>query len=641
MPRRSGSLATSGRFALSTEQLLSLAAGGVVLAVMTVGVVATWLTLTRSAVADSRDRLSHGVRQLANVSATSVRQSTSRFAAVAANASVREALTTAAPDSAVIARAQAALLTLRTPTDSGVPIELWRADGRRRVALVGDDLDSTAALRLPGETQTPPTAVRPGLDSIAPIDSVQLGRLYTVGGRTYLWSAMPVSGDRGPIGFILKQTRVATNAQTERTLRELSGDSVTGYYRNVDGSGWTTFGGMPASPPQITKTGRARAGAGELLFAEERIAGTPLMLVMEIPKRIVIASAAGAVRQLTTLAVVLTLLAAALAWWTGRRVARPLMAIVDAVEGVAGGDYQTRVDGVGTRETISLAASFNRMAARIGESRQELEQRENDLRALAIAAEAASRAKSDFLAAMSHELRTPLNAIGGYAELMEMGVRGPITEAQRRDLTRIRLSQEHLLGLIGGILDLSRIESGRLHYELADIALDAVFSDMEALTGPQAEAKGHQLHFEPTGTGLIVRADREKLRQILLNLLSNAVRHTPPGSTIRVEASAHAKGMVRITVADTGGGIAPDAQAAIFEPFVQLDRTLTSTTEGVGLGLAISRDLARGMGGELTVSSTPGAGATFMLDLPAGTLNDATVFKHTSEMAATQRGRSA
>jgi signal transduction histidine kinase len=638
MPRRRASLSTNGRFALSTEQLLSLAAGGVVLAVMTVGVVATWLTLTRSAVADTRDRLAHGVRQLANVSATGVRQSNSRYAGVAANAAVRAALTANAPDSALIARVQEALLTLRSPADSGVPIELWSADRGRRVALVGDDTQSTAGLRLPGESQTF-SGLRPGLDSIVPTDSLQIGRLYTSNGRAYLWSVMPVSDAKRMIGFILKQNRIAANAQAERTLRELSGDSVSGYYRNVDGSGWTTIGGVPASQPQITPEGRTRAGTGDLLFAEERIAGTPLTLVMEIPKRIVVASAAGAVRQLTTLAVVLTLLAAALAWWTGRQVARPLMTIVDAVEGVADGDYQTRVDGVGTRETISLASSFNRMAARIGESRQELERRESDLRALAIAADAASRAKSDFLTAMSHELRTPLNAIGGYAELMEMGVRGPITDAQRRDLTRIRLSQEHLLGLIGGILDLSRIESGRLHYALADIAVDSLFADMEALTAPQAEAKRHQLHFKPTEGGLIVRADHEKLRQVLLNLLSNAVRHTPPGSAIRVEAAAHGNGMVRITVADTGGGIAPDAQSAIFEPFVQLDRTLTSATEGVGLGLAISRDLARGMGGELTVSSTPGAGATFVLDLPVGALNDATVFQHTSEMASTKSVR--
>jgi signal transduction histidine kinase len=639
MSRRRASLTTNPRFALSTEQLLSLAAGGVVLAVMAVGIFATWLTLTRSAVADSQDRLTHGVRQLANVTATSVRQNTSRFAAVGANPSVREALKASAPDSALVARAQAALLTLRSPADSGTPIELWRADHGPRVALVGKNLDSAAGLRLPSESQIASLGMRPGLDSITSTDSIQLGRLYTVGGRTYLWSAMPVSDANGPIGFILKQSRIATNAQAERTLRELSGDSVTGYYRNVDGSGWTTFGGRPAPPPQITPNGRTRPGTGELLFAEERIAGTPLMLVMAIPKRIVVASAAGAVKKLMTLAVVLTVIAAALAWWTGRRVARPLMTIVDAVEGVADGDYEMRVDGVGTRETISLASSFNRMAARIGESRQELDRREKDLRALAIAAESASRAKSDFLAAMSHELRTPLNAIGGYAELMEMGVRGPVTDAQRRDLGRIRVSQEHLLGLIGSILDLSRIESGRLRYEIADIALDSVFADMEALTAPQAEAKGHQLHFEPTEDGLIVRADPEKLRQILLNLLSNAVRHTPEGSTIRVEASARAKGTVRIAVIDTGKGIALDSQAAIFEPFVQLDRSLTSATHGVGLGLAISRDLARGMGGELSVSSTPGAGATFMLDLPVGTLNDATMFKLTSEIATAPAAR--
>jgi signal transduction histidine kinase len=237
--------------------------------------------------------------------------------------------------------------------------------------------------------------------------------------------------------------------------------------------------------------------------------------------------------------------------------------------------------------------------------------------------ETANRAKSDFLASMSHELRTPLNAIGGYAELMEMGVRGPITDEQRRDLSRIRTSQSHLLGLIASLLDLSRIESGQVTYAQEDVALNPLLGGLEALVLPQTRAKEQTLVYrcEPE---LGAFADREKLRQILLNLLSNAVRYSPSGATITMSARRLDDSTVAIEVADTGPGIPLDRQREIFEPFVQLDRSLTRTNEGVGLGLSISRDLAHGMGGDLTVTSAPGEGSCFRLTLPAGVVNEAT-----------------
>ena len=192
------------------------------------------------------------------------------------------------------------------------------------------------------------------------------------------------------------------------------------------------------------------------------------------------------------------------------------------------------------------------------------------------AALAASRAKSEFLTAMSHELRTPLNAIGGYAELMEMGIRGPVTKEQRRDLSRIRTSQEHLLGLIASLLDLTRIESGSVHYAMVDVGVAPVFGDVEALIAPQAAAKQQVVTFDPPGPQLVVRADREKLRQILLNLLSNAVRHTPAGTSIAASARRFDATAIEIVVRDNGPGVSVELQHSIFEPFVQLDRTLTS-----------------------------------------------------------------
>ncbi|HEX2202615.1 MAG TPA: ATP-binding protein [Longimicrobium sp.] len=230
-------------------------------------------------------------------------------------------------------------------------------------------------------------------------------------------------------------------------------------------------------------------------------------------------------------------------------------------------------------------------------------------------AERANRAKSEFLAVMSHELRTPLNAIGGYAELMEMGIRGPLTPQQREDLRRIQTSQRHLLGLINEVLNYARLETGSVHYEMADVPLADVVAGAEALVAPQARAKALALAVAPFPPGLAVRADAEKVRQILVNLLSNAVKFTDRGG--RVELSCEAEGeRVRVLVRDTGIGIPADQLERIFEPFVQVRADLTRTAEGTGLGLAISRDLARGMGGDLTAESTLGAGSTFTLALP-------------------------
>jgi PAS domain S-box-containing protein len=231
------------------------------------------------------------------------------------------------------------------------------------------------------------------------------------------------------------------------------------------------------------------------------------------------------------------------------------------------------------------------------------------------AAEAASRAKSEFLAVMSHELRTPLNAIGGYAELMEMGLRGSVTGEQRSDLERIQRAQRHLLGLINGVLNYVKVDAGAVHYEIADVGIDEVLTTCEALVAPQTQAKRLSLHRVPCDRNVVVRADREKVQQVVLNLLSNAVKFTDAGGRISLDCTAHPDS-VAVRVADTGRGIAPDHLERVFQPFVQVDATLTRTQEGTGLGLAISRDLARGMGGDLTVESTVGAGSVFTLTLP-------------------------
>jgi signal transduction histidine kinase len=240
-------------------------------------------------------------------------------------------------------------------------------------------------------------------------------------------------------------------------------------------------------------------------------------------------------------------------------------------------------------------------------------------------AEAASRAKSDFLAVMSHELRTPLNAIGGHVQLIEMGIHGPVTEAQRAALHRIERSQRHLLALINDVLNLARVEARRVEYVIVDIPLFPLIDDIAAMMAPLLSAKDLALVIGSPGGGatdgsLMVRADREKVHQILVNLLTNAIKFTPPGGRITVDPAMLDDGRVEVRVSDTGIGI-PDAKLeTIFEPFVQLATRPQSGEEGLGLGLAISRDLARGMGGDITASSRPDAGSTLTLSLQGARL---------------------
>jgi signal transduction histidine kinase len=230
-------------------------------------------------------------------------------------------------------------------------------------------------------------------------------------------------------------------------------------------------------------------------------------------------------------------------------------------------------------------------------------------------ADEANRAKTDFLAAMSHELRTPLNAIGGYAELIELGISGPITEQQRLQLARIRRGQQHLLSIITDILNFSRLDAGRVVYQISRVSAADVTESVAQLIAPQAQDKGTRLEVRTPREGICVRADRPKVEQILLNLLSNAVKFTNPGGSVTISCEPEAQNVV-FAVRDTGIGISTDKLEAIFEPFVQIGRSLTNPREGTGLGLAISRDLARGMGGDVTVESTPGMGSAFLLRLP-------------------------
>ncbi|CAN5819338.1 hypothetical protein BH23GEM9_BH23GEM9_15690 [soil metagenome] len=233
-------------------------------------------------------------------------------------------------------------------------------------------------------------------------------------------------------------------------------------------------------------------------------------------------------------------------------------------------------------------------------------------------AEEANAAKAQFLATMSHELRTPLNAIDGYAELMELGIHGPVSDQQRTALQRLRRAQKRLLSLINDVLNFAKLEAGQVHFSYTSLSIAEILAEVKSVIAPQFEVKDQVLVIDRVPADLLVWADPERAEQILLNLLGNAMKFTAAGSRITVSATvdgAHAL----ISVADTGAGIPSQRLATIFDPFVQVESGMVREHGGVGLGLSISRDLARAMGGDVRAESSVGIGSIFTLVLPLAT----------------------
>jgi signal transduction histidine kinase len=281
-------------------------------------------------------------------------------------------------------------------------------------------------------------------------------------------------------------------------------------------------------------------------------------------------------------------------------------------------------------EAEGARADAESLAARIKTTNEELAralQSANEARAFA---ESANRSKSEFLATMSHEIRTPINAIIGYTQLLAMGIVGPVTDEQRAQLERIAASGHHLRELIDDILDLSKIEAGRLTVGSTVAVAGETVDAALALVRPQAVAKGLALSERCEGTAdAAYIGDVHRVEQVLVNLLSNAVKFTPSGGRVMVECGRVRRPPVNIeattsgdwsylAVEDDGMGIAPEMHERIFQPFVQGDGGYTRAHPGTGLGLTISRRLARLMGGDLTVESVQGEGSRFTLWLPAG-----------------------
>jgi two-component system CheB/CheR fusion protein len=243
-------------------------------------------------------------------------------------------------------------------------------------------------------------------------------------------------------------------------------------------------------------------------------------------------------------------------------------------------------------------------------------EREEELRVAKRAAEAANASKAAFLAAMSHELRTPLNAITGYVDLMQLGVPDELTQAQGRQISRIKVSARHLLQLIEEILQFARVDAGQESFEISSVAIADLVEEVRAILTPLAENRGLAFRVSTDGAPDTIRSDPRKLRQVLLNLLGNAVKFTDEGRVeLRIEPGADTR--IRFHVVDTGRGMTEEEVGHIFEPFWQSDSSLTREAGGSGLGLAISKRYVEMLGGDIEVRSEAGSGTAFTVILPA------------------------
>ncbi|MBR9988412.1 MAG: hypothetical protein KFH98_01590 [Gemmatimonadetes bacterium] len=283
------------------------------------------------------------------------------------------------------------------------------------------------------------------------------------------------------------------------------------------------------------------------------------------------------------------------------------------------------------------AGHLQEQAAELETLNEDLAQRTSEAESARRAAETADRAKSEFLASMSHELRTPINAIIGYAELLDMGISGGLNEEQLHHVRRVRASSRHLLTLINDVLDLAKIEAGHMTVEHHKSNIRGAVADAVSLLALQAEEKGLSLTNECGRTDISYVGDVDRVRQILANLLSNAVKFTGDGGRISVRCGSaeQAPGTAVdgsgpwtiVEVEDTGIGMSAEEAVEVFQPFVQAAAGRTRAHGGTGLGLTISRQLARLMGGDLTVRTEQGAGSCLTLWLPAtearpGTLDE-------------------
>jgi signal transduction histidine kinase len=572
-----------------------------------------------SAINRATERLERMTRELATAAGRTTAMRADVLESLAADDVIVRAITGRATKSAVESRFAAS----RDPADSTLlGWEIAALGGQPRYAggwqWSGHDADTLAAM----------------IADVARTSSARRSTLYSAGEQVHSWSVVPIIVGGRVAGTVAELHRVSDNRAAEDAIRGLLDDEARVLFASVGSREWVSLRGRPVAapfslPPVEGRAARVEIAGAGAFAVQHPVPMTPWVIVVMQSEASVLRRPQDFLHKLLAAGAVLLALATVGAWLLSRYVTRPLHRVTDAAAALAAGDYARRVRvSDGGREVASLSATFNAMAAAIGDAHATLADRNLEL-------QRANAAKAQFLAVMSHELRTPLNAIGGFTELMELGLRGPVTPEQVEDLGRIRRNKDLLLSIINDILNFARTDAGGIVVKVEPVPIAAVLADVVDNVEHQFQAKGIRLAAGPVPPDVVARGDRERVQQVLLNLLSNALKFTDPGGQVEIATSVVDR-MVRIDVRDTGSGIDAAHLEAIFEPFVQVDASLTRTAGGAGLGLAIARQLATAMGGDVTVRSTPGAGSTFTLlvphvDLPMATLDPSAVSRAPAE----------
>ncbi len=597
---------------------LPLLISGLILLVILAASGAAYLEVERSATINANTRVTNLAGQLAEMLHASVIQRGVMMRRVAGDSAVRRLLrspgTAALDRSAGVSRA---LERLVLPNDSAGVIEIWDPSGHPRARFAGsttsaEDVSESAQRQSLVSHEPPPGG----------LDSVYTGPFYSRADSVYTWYVQPVVSAGLTMGFVAQRVRLANDATSktsERGLREMMGPGLDLYVANTGNELRTTITGELSVQPAALKSARGPVmyrdpDTGDMLGAKAGIPTTPWVVQIAMPRSVVLAPPLAFLRRMSIIALITLVGGAVLAWLISREVTRPLAELTAATNDLSTGEYERRVDIARGDELGRLGHAFNSMAERVAESRAASEQQRAAAESARREAVDASQAKSDFLAVMSHELRTPLNAILGFSSLMLDGITGPVNEQQRMQLARIKSGGQHLLSLIDEILSLSRLEARRedVHVEHGDVS--AVARETAALAEPMAALKRLALVTSIPAGPCECRTDFTKLRQILLNLLSNAIKFTNEG-TVTLEVRVDAAEMV-FTVNDTGIGIAPEHRARIFEPFYQVEMSKARRVAGTGLGLSVTRHLARLLGGDVNLCEPKTTGCTFEVRLP-------------------------
>ncbi len=380
----------------------------------------------------------------------------------------------------------------------------------------------------------------------------------------------------------------------------------------------------PGAPLQGTLQAEGSDGT-DVLTSYQVIPRTGWLVVVELPASEAFAPLQGVIVRTLFLIVGGVAVAVLASLLLARRMVAPIRALQAGAANIASGNLEQRIDVSRSDELGALAREFNTMAATLAESyaslEQKVEDRTRELAATSASLEVVSRHKSEFLANMSHELRTPLNAIIGYSEMIIEEAEDTGSEAIVPDQEKILISAKHLLALIGDILDLSKIEAGKMTIFLEEFDIAQLVRDAQPIVQPLVARNGNTLVVVCAEEIGRMAADQTKLRQALFNLLSNAAKFTDHG-TITLTVSRHAARettpeVIRFAVSDTGIGLTTEQAGRLFTAFTQAEDSTARKYGGTGLGLALSREFCRMMSGDITVTSTPGEGSTFTISLPA------------------------